>query len=162
MLMMLTTTDLITNPLEECPQVDHAFFYYKTCHYLSQAGALAVEGMTPLSPPFLCKTIKLSLSTSPKTLSLRFGLEPEYSEAELSASVIMFAKCMTKHFIDIFDGSDDKDSTCNVGNLGLIPGLGGFPAKGNSYPLQYSCLENSGTEEPGSLQSLGLKRIGHN
>jgi len=50
---------------------------------------------------------------------------------------------MTKHFIDIFDGSDDKDSTCNVGNLGLIPGLGRSPAEGNGYPLQYSCLENS-------------------
>ena len=66
-----------------------------------------------------------------------------YSEAELSASVIMFAKCMIKQFIDIFDGSDDKDSTCNVGNLGLIPGLGRPPAEGNGYPLQYSCLEKS-------------------
>ena len=66
-----------------------------------------------------------------------------YSEAELSASVIMFAKCMIKQFIGIFDGSDDKDSTCNVGNLGLIPGLGRPPAEGNGYPLQYSCLEKS-------------------
>ena len=143
MLMTSTATDLTTNPSEECPRVDHAIFYYKTCHYLSQAGTLAGEGMTPLSPPLLGKAIKLSFSTSPKTLSLRFGLAPAYSEAELSASVIIFAKCMTKHFIDIFDGSDDKDSTCNVGNLGLIPGLGRSPAEGNGYPLQYSCLENS-------------------
>ena len=50
---------------------------------------------------------------------------------------------MIKQFIDIFDGSDDKDSTCNVGNLGLIPGLGRPPAEGNGYPLQYSCLEKS-------------------
>ena len=74
MLMTLTATDLTTNPSEECPQVDHAIFYSKTCHYLSQAGTLAVEGMTPLSPPLLGKAIKLSFSTSPKTLSLRFGL----------------------------------------------------------------------------------------
>ena len=40
-------------------------------------------------------------------------------------------------------GSECKGSTCNVGNLGLIPGLGRSPGEGNGYPLQYSCLENS-------------------
>ena len=40
-------------------------------------------------------------------------------------------------------GSDSKESTCNVGNLGSIPGLGRFPGEGIGYPLQYSCLENS-------------------
>ena len=34
-------------------------------------------------------------------------------------------------------------STCNVGDLGLIPGLGRSPGKGKGYPLQYSGLENS-------------------
>ena len=36
-----------------------------------------------------------------------------------------------------------KESTCNVGNLGLIPGLGSSPGEGKGYPLQYSGLENS-------------------
>ena len=36
-----------------------------------------------------------------------------------------------------------EKSTCNVGELGLIPGLGRSPGEGNSYPLQYSGLENS-------------------
>ena len=40
-------------------------------------------------------------------------------------------------------GSADKESPCNVGDLGLIPGLGRSPREGNSYPLQYSGLENS-------------------
>ena len=40
-------------------------------------------------------------------------------------------------------GSVSKESTCNVGDLGLIPGLGRSPGEGKSYPLQYSCLENS-------------------
>ena len=40
-------------------------------------------------------------------------------------------------------GSAGKESTCNVGDLGLISGLGRSPAEGNSYPLQYSGLENS-------------------
>ena len=40
-------------------------------------------------------------------------------------------------------GSDGKESTCNVGNLGSVPGLGRSPGEGNSYPLQYSDVENS-------------------
>ena len=40
-------------------------------------------------------------------------------------------------------GLADKESTCNVGDLGLVPGLGRFPEEGNGYPLQYSGLENS-------------------
>ena len=39
-------------------------------------------------------------------------------------------------------GSDDKGSTCDVGDLGLIPGWGRSPGEGNGNPLQYSCLEN--------------------
>ena len=39
--------------------------------------------------------------------------------------------------------SDGKVSACNVGDLGLIPGLGRSPGEGNGNPLQYSCLENS-------------------
>ena len=39
-------------------------------------------------------------------------------------------------------GSDGEESTCNVGHLGSIPGLGRSPGEGNGNPLQYSCLEN--------------------
>ena len=40
-------------------------------------------------------------------------------------------------------GSDGKASACNAGDLGSIPGSGRSPGKGNGYPLQDSCLENS-------------------
>ena len=40
-------------------------------------------------------------------------------------------------------GSGGKESACNAGDLGSIPGLGIYPAEGNDNPLQYSCLENS-------------------
>ena len=40
-------------------------------------------------------------------------------------------------------GSDGKESTCNAGDLHLIPGLGRSSGEGNSYPLQYPGLENS-------------------
>ena len=36
-----------------------------------------------------------------------------------------------------------KESACDAGDPGLIPGLGRFPGKGNGNPLQYSCVENS-------------------
>ena len=39
-------------------------------------------------------------------------------------------------------GSDGKESACNAGDLGLIPGLGRSPGEGNGNPLQYYCLEN--------------------
>ena len=38
--------------------------------------------------------------------------------------------------------SDSKDSACNVGDLGLLPGLGRSPGEGNGYPYQCSCLGN--------------------
>ena len=40
-------------------------------------------------------------------------------------------------------GSDGRESTCNVGDAGSIPGLGRAPGKGSDNPLQYSGLENS-------------------
>ena len=40
-------------------------------------------------------------------------------------------------------GSASKDSACNAGDLGSIPGLGRSPGEGKGYPLQYSGLENS-------------------
>ena len=40
-------------------------------------------------------------------------------------------------------GSDGKESACNAGDPGLIPGLGRSPGEGRDNPLQYACLENS-------------------
>ena len=54
-------------------------------------------------------------------------------------------------FLGFPGGSAGKESTCNKGDLGLIPGLGRSPGEGNSYPLQYSGLENS---------IMGLQRVG--
>ena len=45
------------------------------------------------------------------------------------------------------DGSDGKESACNAGNLGSIPGSGRSPGEGNGNPLQYSC--------PGNLRDIG-------
>ena len=39
-------------------------------------------------------------------------------------------------------GSDSKESACNAGDPGLIPGSGRSLGEGNGNPVQYSCLEN--------------------
>ena len=46
-------------------------------------------------------------------------------------------------FLGFPAGSAGKESACNAGDLGLIPGLGRYPGEGNGYALQYSGLESS-------------------
>ena len=58
-------------------------------------------------------------------------------------------------------GSAGKESTCSAGDLGLIPGLGRSPGKGNGNLLQYFAWEILWTKEPGRLQSMGSQRVGH-
>ena len=63
-------------------------------------------------------------------------------------------------FTEAFPGSSaGKESACSVGDLGLIPGLGRSPGKGNRYTSQCSCLKYSWIEEPGRL-SMGSQRVG--
>ena len=62
---------------------------------------------------------------------------------------------------DFPDGSDGKESACNAGDPGSIPGSGRSPGGGNDNPFQYSCLDNSMDREPGGLQSMGLQRVGY-
>ena len=54
-----------------------------------------------------------------------------------------------------------KESACNTGDLGLIPGSGSSPGEQNGDPLQYSCLKNSMDIGADGLQSMRLQRIGH-
>ena len=49
----------------------------------------------------------------------------------------------TPVFLGFLGGSAGKECACNVGDLGSVPGLGRSPGEGNSYPLQFSGLENS-------------------
>ena len=56
--------------------------------------------------------------------------------------------------------SAGKESACNEGDPGSIPGSGRSPGGGHGNPVQYSCLI-PWTEEPGELQSMGLQRVRH-
>ena len=52
-------------------------------------------------------------------------------------------RLQTPVFMGFPGGSDSKESTHNVGDVGSVPGLGQSPGEGKGYPLQYSGLENS-------------------
>ena len=60
-------------------------------------------------------------------------------------------------------GSDSKESACNMGELGLIPGLERSPGGGNGNPFQDSCLENPMDRGAWwAIQSTGSQRVRHN
>ena len=75
----------------------------------------------------------------------------------------------TPVFLGFPGGSAGKESSCNVGDLGSIPGLGRFPGGGHGNPLQYSCLENPHGERSlvdyspwGPKELDTTQRLGHN
>ena len=51
-------------------------------------------------------------------------------------------------------GSAGKESACNAGDLGSIPGLGRSPGEGKGHPLQYPGLENSMGLQPWGCKEL--------
>ena len=57
--------------------------------------------------------------------------------------------------------SAGKESSCKVGDLGLIPGLGSSPGERNSYPLKYSGLKNSMDSPWGRKESDTTEQLSH-
>ena len=58
-------------------------------------------------------------------------------------------------------GSDSKESVCNAGEPGLIPGLGRSSGEGNVNPLQHSCLENLMDRGAWRAMVHGVSRVRH-
>ena len=54
-----------------------------------------------------------------------------------------------------------KESACNAGDLGSIPGSGRYPGEGNGNPLQYSRLENPMDRGVWRATAHGIARVGH-
>ena len=77
------------------------------------------------------------------------ALDPGHSRGAVSLILITTVHECLK-FISLYlkivygfpGGSEGKESACNAGDLGLIPGSGRSPGRGNGNPLLYSCLEN--------------------
>ena len=66
-------------------------------------------------------------------------------------------------FLSFPCGSAGKESACNEGDLGKVPGLGLSPGEGKGYPFQYSGLENSmdivhGVAELDGTEQLSLTK----
>ena len=62
---------------------------------------------------------------------------------------------------DFPHSSVGKESACQAGDLGSIPGWGRFPGKGNGNPLQYSCLKNPMDRGAWRATVHGVARVGH-
>ena len=58
-------------------------------------------------------------------------------------------------------GSADKESACNAGALGSVPGVGKSPGEGDGYPPQYSGLENSWTVPWGCKELDMTEQLSH-
>ena len=83
-----------------------------------------------------------NISTSAQKL-VSFSYQIEYSDmCSFSGNMFLFSVYVVP-CLDFPGGSGSKESACNAGDLGSIPGSGRSPGEGNGYPLQYSCLENS-------------------
>ena len=89
-----------------------------------------------------------------KSLS-KLGIEG-YLEKTWQSPSVSAAEGSGSLDLDFPGGSAGTESACNAEDLGSIPGLGRSPGEGNSYPLQYSGLENS-------MDCIvhGLQRVGH-
>ena len=93
------------------------------------------------APPFLQGLRLEAKNQTPSPLPL------PYSQALSTNSLYRLQEAQTAGLYFVLlgfpDGSAGKESTCNAGDLGWIPGLGRSPGGGNGYPLQHSGLENS-------------------
>ena len=77
-------------------------------------------------------------------------------------NTVSIFNCLKVFFYLAFPcGSDSKESACNVGDSGLIPGSGRFPGGGYGNHSSILAWRVPWTEEPDGLQSMGSQRVGH-
>ena len=105
-------------------------------------------------------------------LLIRYLWEESWKAADLGGrALVLWCKSEFRQFkgrfkaISLkvsFPGSSvAKETACNAGYLGLIPGLGWSPGGGHGYPLQYSCLENPHGQRNLEGCSPWSQRVGH-
>ena len=90
--------------------------------------------------PFLIQQNKTWPSVPEENLSKIFG--PDDSSFPTSSGILWDSERWYLLFYCPPVGLDGKESSCNAGDPGSIPGSGRSPGEGNGSPLQYSCLEN--------------------
>ena len=62
-------------------------------------------------------------------------------------------------YAGFLSGSEGKESACNVGGPGLIPGCGRSPGEGNGHSLQYSCLDRGHGKSLVGYSPWGCKEL---
>ena len=122
------------------------------------SGRSAGEG---IGYPLQCSWASLVAQLVIRLQRRRLGFDPRVGKIPWRRE-----RLPTPVFLGFPCGSADKESACNAGDLGLIPGLGKSPGEGKGYPLQYSGLENStdciihGVTESDMTKQLSLSCTG--
>ena len=116
-------------------------FSIYTCSFLDLEQQFTVWLLPLLTSLKVISSCRVSVSsflwTSPSLVPLPYEVYTEFILKCLSCPSFCSGHLMLQF------AQDDKESGCNVWDLGLIPDLGQSSGEGNGYPLQYSCLENS-------------------
>ena len=106
---------------------------------------IPIKSVMPSSHLILCR-LRFLFPFSPKGGVTCISEVINVSPSSLDSSLCFIQPCISPDVLCIYGfprGSDVKESACNVGDLGSIPGLGRCPREGKCYPLPYSGLENS-------------------
>ena len=121
---------LISFPSTTCKEIVFSTLYIRT----SFVKASAWNAGDPGSIPGSGRSLEKEMATHSSTLAWRIPWR------EVPGRLKSTVSQRVGHSFP--GGSEGKVSACNAGDLGLIPGSGRLPGKGNGNPLQYSCLEN--------------------
>ena len=103
---------------------------------------VCVRERDPLSVFFPCNKTHTILKRVFRLYSSYEANPNQFNPLNCVYLVIRLFVLISLILLDFPGGSDSKESTCNVGDLDSIPGLGRSPGEGKGYPLQYSGLEN--------------------
>ena len=130
-------------------------------------GMGVVVGGSPRERRYICMLLLLScfsrvqLCATPWTAAHQAPLSKEFFRQEYWNRLPFSSPVYMCTYSWGFPGvSLGKESACSAGDSSSMGGLRRSPAGGHGSPLQYSCLENSWTEEPGGLPSIRLQRVG--
>ena len=115
-----------------------------------------LSSSTPCPPT---NAYELCRKQSKVTFSGKFSLPTNHYSPSLYIIVWRKDRLPTPVFLGFPHGSDGKESACNAGDLGLIPGGEGPLEEAMATHSSIFAWRIPGTEEPGRLQSMGLQRV---